>query len=550
MSLCASLTCQVRSDGLVREDHDLGVWRTVGHDQGAYDVRILALARACVPASWDDGVIINAGEVTEQLLAFLRDPPRILNKVHEQMGLDANELTRTVTCTFDDVAGPTLVVDLLRPRKGDIPRLEVLESTAKARRLTHEEHGRLAKELLALRFSKLLDSIRLDSDDAEDAARLSEEMIAALHQLTALPDLDEHRANAVLAKLWVPANLGSDALMVLAPMASRNVICDVQCLSLLRQLCQMLATRYLALVELSGIDGRQVELKYCYHHAVSQSPDRPRAVPIRPLSKEMWRTVANRYLRRYPTSVRIHIPLAKKAVHYSAEVTAAPSFFFWRAGALADPSPDSNSAMLQAPESARWSSTLHNGRCAALFLQKGSEEAQRLYLATQLAEDSNLSAAHNAVITSFITMVFFMFAGFAAITDRYNAAWGALIVAVLGLAIGLVRDHFENPGILRTPLQSIAIRIFIAYSIAIYAGWLVSLGSTFEGHGFASWVFDRWLQFGGLALAIAMLGVSVAAWRRFIEVLTKYQIAVTRRGDQVHLYDNKEIWDNGSTLSA
>lgn len=475
----------------------------------------------------------------EAVLDLLREPWVSIERAEETCHIDVHELRRSVSLTFaprrqlDDGGdqGSLILVDLLRPRKGDIVDLEILNTgKPRAGRVSHDRHREISRGLIFLRFMSVWRSITLLNSTPET---LSASMNKARTDLTRLPFVTAHEGVRLVETHFTRYGI----LRAVADAQDGTV--NVAKMQGLYQLCRLLAIRYLVLAEVK-VQGRESwQLNYEYHHTSRVSPDYtmeeqidlPFAESSAARSRRPRAWLRGRFRRVFgaaPTWLRIHTPLAKRTDHYSLRVAAPENHFFSQALVLEDLSGAQDT---RPPRSATAHNALSDGILVSVnfgrgvdtqfFVGSGRSADKRIYVGLVTKELPNHSAFRAALVLGITTSALIAFsllawAGAAAITEV-----ASLVVALLAIGYLIIEAIMPRSGLQGAPILSGVLIAGSSGLSVLFSVWLVSLTASGPRPPWLDWgwgvlgpIWVFWTEWGAVCLiVIAFIGLITALVR-------------------------------------
>lgn len=484
-------------------------------------------------------------DYTGRLLRYLRAPSEALDRADEQLDLSGDEVKRTVLCVFKSGAlEEGAVVDLLRPKKGSISELEIVDSSANFKRMPHHQHVSISRDLVYRRFTQLLRTVAVPSGATYHRDEVLAELVAFLQDAVGVIEVHPDDAELKMAEMWVEVR-GSGMRYMSARRIAKfdGLSVDPRELAWLYSLCKMLSTHYLSLYQVGSV-GEVVSVTYRYSHALSRSPEEKRIGK----PTKFFRAGTRRLLQSLPVDARIHVPLAKKANHYSMMMAPPKHYIVYKAVVLADVTneqrrPEGIGRLWHRNKSGvstvreGWSATLKHGRSAAVFVGNGSKHPDRLYLGLKFAAEPWGATARTLMSTSLQLVTFAVFAFFLVGATPPPTGVSALTVSVLALMASLIRDEFPSDSLFQSPLQSKIVRLLSMYSVVPFVGWILSRGTTYHwGWQWFARAWPYWTTYGGLALTALMGCLVFASLRRFTITLGRLNYVISGKANRNSLY--------------
>lgn len=482
------------------------------------------------------------------LLAALRDPS--VHSVEESVNLDEVEISRTIKMTLAIPANQDrIVVDILRPKKGFLPRLRITGSSANDwRRLAQSEQEAISVGLIHLRFGLLCETLSFaDGRKAGDNRAFAKDMTKCLAQLQRIPAVSPSEAAAIMAKQWTTIWVGDASLRILTPMKRHGPVhADALSLQYLDALCQMLAKSYLALVEFATGSAEKLEVEYNHTAPVDDATKKVDSQP------GIWRTLSGPY-----RAILFHIPLAKKTDHYSVEIESPDDYFISSVAlSIEQRNKDAEGNLkrriqlsngrrvreLAAAEDVEWACTVSVGRQAILFVRNGKSTPDQLWVKTSLSELPAGPSLRTLAICGLTTVHFLLFTAIATVAHPYPKAAAALTVSVLVLVSAVVRDETPQRGAFNAPLTARVLRLSAALLTAAFAAWLISHDtvSRTKLSWFNQW-WEAWAEWGGISLTFLMFVLTAFSARRWFATVPRYLQVIKGKASVENLYLTKEM---------
>lgn len=491
---------------------------------------------------------VPTSSVSKNLLRLLRSPETVIEQIDEHISLDDSEFTRTVTLRLrSSSAGQRILVDLLRPAKGRLVRLEVL--TGDARRVGHAEHLAVSRQLIAKRWTSFVGRVDADRLATADRTDLAKSLLEAGEDLVRLPMLSPEDAQVLMEKWWVPQDSHPSSPPILLPLKGRDVSVDVQRMRRLYLLCTELSQRYLLLAEVSAPTGQSLDLSYRYHQRISDSPE-SRGVLSR---VKFVRSVIRGLAGAMPPTLRIHVPLAKRANHYALVVDAPDDYFIRRAvlsRALTPTEPRRRGQTTQRVDSSvQWSSSLGHGRRLMMFVGEGTDFGPRAFTVADLMEMPARSTFREWTASAIQSTVCGGLLVVGLVGGSSSSDTAALVVAIVSVIFASTRDALPNKSVLGAPVRSRIAGLASPLLAGLFAVWLVSLGVVerplasaipewFAPH--LVWLARAWVDYGGFLVVGLMVVMTIALSVRGIETIREHALALRGERDHTALYPTSQ----------
>jgi hypothetical protein len=409
--------------------------------------------------------------VAKSLLRVMRRPHRVIESVIETVEmLDRRQLRRHVTLRLrTDAFSPKMkwtYVDVLHPSKGSLSDLHVEDSNGDATIASHIEHQSVSSLLIRRR---LLSVWRSASVPAAQAAAFDAAMSRGYLALAQLPfaretdavrAVDEHfdRQSGILRAALLP-----------------GVILSARKMRYLFELCTRLEKRYLVLIRLRLRKGRAAWVRFSHHTDVTEYDVNSRAWQ-RPRS-----AFRNLLYARPPSSIRIHVPWAKRAAHYVMQLDAPEQHFLSRQVLLlAQRRRRKRQRMNLVPPASplRWSIHTGQGHRSRVFLGDARREKLAVFIGIQALELPGRSTWRAFTLALFTTLTL---AGFTAFSQFAGGSilmqTAALVVAFLAIGAFVVTPS-AGPGVLGHPMLSRFTPGALSILAVLYIFWLAAHEAT------------------------------------------------------------------------
>lgn len=464
-----------------------------------------------------------AVEKLESCIEFLADPSRFYVAAEEVIEVSDDEIEREVSATlqFSKLKSDTSSVFIvtLRPNKGSPVEVELnkVDGFDLPRRLTHDEHLRVCSQLITRRYLQVV-----KSGDAYSGEVVSDyEVIKTLSRLRSIPYLEPSSAAEILEQEFTEKKF--------LRIFENKVHVSNEYLHSLYSLCTILANRYFIMFEADSTNSR-VQLSYRYRQSYQDKV-------------VSWRGKFRRATSANPYDLRIHIPLARCAPHYTISVKCIPGFYFDEQRVLTDPSGTDSvtRSWLHGSESAvnvseSVSVAREVGRATRSFIHidNGFDEKKRLYAGYRLWErPPGITARYllNCSLMLFLSiiMIGWMF------SVKVTPLVGAATSLIVGLAsfVSILRSGIMPDETLVT--NALKPRFMMTIAIAsnfFFALWMLQHGTTPRNDYVLlnqNWLDlpIRWIatRYAGIHLAIMLVLVAVLG-RRLVRLNRRYAIVV------------------------
>lgn len=513
-----------------------------------------------------DHLTPEARRAAKSFLRLMRDPQKQILRVDESCELNSEEFTRTVQLELAPTtkpvrrkpdsssalssAGPkgsSYYFELLSPKKGFLPDLTLLDHNVPVRRLDHDSHWLVAGEAILFRFQSLVRaSVVLDLQtnkiDKTATKRLDRKLAPVLEELTKLPTLSPEEAQQLVEKHFH----ASGVLRSMLNFPACRI--DAKRALGLHRLCELLAERYLALVQVEVPPGftDPVTIKYQYRQRVGNADSgQPRWIdqPVRRFRQEL-RAVFG----LPPTRVRIHLPLAKKTNHFSFHMAAPDSYFLARQRVLQEELNAASGTRRLVGGEMPWAINFGRGSRSHIYIDRARKHVSgRVYagfILEELPAHSSFRAALSISIACALALIFSL-SGSA--TDSTVLASSALVVALFGAGALAAEAVVPHGNFLGAPILA-RLTIFAASAIsAMLAVWLVMVADPPALNAWPSKFISKpdlreagaaWLQHGALWLAGAAGVFLLLSYIRCIKIAWKYRILTQGQDWEHQMYLN------------
>lgn len=477
--------------------------------------------------------------LARSLLRVLGNPSSVLADGHEVVHLAEQRLTREVRLELAPApAGSRVVIDVLRPAKGQLANLEVRDSNMQWQRLRHDKHQAISKQLIAVRWTALLAAMRA-ANGADLPDDLWNRLDQILVQLVAIPSDNLATARQRLTYAWRQTDSHSDPnaksptldvahqydqLFAQPRVASQ--------MSRLYKLTSMLAGRYLVLVELThSAAGQPGWIRYVHQQRMSEHQRAELDISREANDKRQvgWKARLRGTFGSVPQTIRVHVPLAVKCAHYRFDMEAPQAYFFWWGGLLKDALVDGLSrndrrALLVDNPGVRWASGLGHGQRLMVFVDHAPLSLRRPYIGAEVMERPGGSAL-SAFVLSLLVLVLGLGATALGYLDPSGGADGAaFVVGAAGLVAASASAWISDRGLLGAPALPRMLSVLGSLASGLLALWLLSK----NGHPASpNWtqgidwlaagcrVFGwAWINLGGGALALSLAIMAGLLWFR------------------------------------
>jgi hypothetical protein len=407
--------------------------------------------------------------IAKALLRVMRRPHDVIDHVSETIEmLGRQELRRRVTLRLrPDAFGSGsrwTYVDLLQPDKGALADLQVVDSNGEATVASHAEHQNVSSMIIRRRLLSVWDSAIVPRGQA---VAFDNAMSAAYGALTRLPFQGEQEAVASIDKHFHRrSGLLKAALLP-------GVVLSARKMNYLFQLCTRLEKRYLLLVKLRLEEGRAAWVTFTHHSDVSEYNVR---------SKDFQRARPSPRHLRYaspPSSIRVHVPWAKRAGHYLLKLDAPEEYFLARQVLLlARRRRGEPQQMHLVPPTSRlrWSINSSRGRRSSIFLADAQHEPLAIFAGIQALEIPGRSTSRALFLAWFTTGILLGLAAFALFATGPIWETASLVVAFVAVGSFIVTPS-AGPGVLGYPMLSRFTPPTLAFICVLFILWLATLST-------------------------------------------------------------------------
>lgn len=487
---------------------------------------------------------------TRAFLKQYREPTKVVRRAEEVVSLDDDELIRSVDLVVSGDEKKETFIEVLRPRKGQLAGLQIEHSSVPVARLGHDEHRDLAVQLICARWASVVRRIR--TPPAWSPARQTLfvlELLAFLEDMKSLPDSSGEKARVVMQDCWERVDLRGTPTWVPAPFLGQTGLGFSRTeAELLYQLCSLFAERY-SIILRAEASTDPLRLTYVYRQRIASRGAPPRASRFGWLGR--WWRRGRAYVRSFfgarPATVRIHVPLARKAAQYTLAIDAPSDCFFWKAGLLTEKiSPGRPGAVVvPARQGVAWASTINYGRRVSLFVDSDTMLKTRLFVGADLRELPSRSTFRAWSVASVVVLAITVLTivGYAGGSENSDVA--ALVAALTGLASVGAAEVAPSRGVIGTPVLARLAFFSIPIIATGLAVWLVSLAvepvPVWTGlpdvmeHMLVT-ASRTWYRYGGAGATVASFVLFLWLTVRIFRVGSKYRDVKAGRGDRNHLY--------------
>lgn len=503
----------------------------------------------------------NSSQAARALLDVLREPASIISAGNEAVEVADRRLIRDVRLEFVPSRARTAIyVDVLRPHKGQLANLELKDSNAPVRRLSHDQHRTISQSLVRARWLELAATIMGESGPIEVTTEQWARLVEVLRVLSGVPAANAGQAAKLLAEVWClkSSDRGTPNSSVVSLyerfeprlssfpdelMASERV---QRQLLLLYKLALLLAERYLEVVEI-GPTRSEESVWITYRHQQRMSERGGNEGGSRSTGEDKHpRGLSSRiraYLGAAPQTVRVHVPLAIKCAHYRFDLEAPSNYFFWWGGLLSDILPEGQypsdrDALLVRNESTKWASGLGHGQRLMVFVGSTSDALSRPYVGAELMERPGRSTL-GALILSSIAFVLGLGVATIGYLDDAVAGAAALVVSVFGLVSASAEALVPERSFPGSPLLSRLSGISTAMICGILSLWMLSRAApsslSAEMWKGASEVWDGWVSWGAPVLLGLLFTQTCMLLGRAWSIGDHYRFAMRGYGNRNYL---------------
>lgn len=398
---------------------------------------------ARVSKSWSRPTV----EVAKALLRVMRQPHKVLDSVVERVEmLDRRQLRRHVTLRFRPDAFARgmrwAYVDVLHPSKGGLSDLQLEDSSGAASITSHVEHREVSATLIRHRLLSVLNSAHVPPAQLRT---FHNQMSLAYAALARLPFQREN--DAVTA---VDAHFDRRSGILRAALQP-GVVLSARKMRYLFELCTRLEKRYLVLIRLATAPGTAAWVRFSHHTDATELDVNSRT--WQGPRSALW----NRLYASPPSSIRVHVPWAKRASHYVMHLDAPEQHFLARQVLLlARRRRGRAQRMHVVPDASlmKWSIHTGQGNRARIFLSRARREPLAVFVGIQALELPGRSTWRAFLLSLFTTVTLAGFTLFWQLSDQPSVMpTAALVVAFLAVG-GFAVNPTAGPGVLGHPMLS------------------------------------------------------------------------------------------------
>lgn len=424
------------------------------------------------------------------LLQLMRDPHRVITRATEHFTIGDRSIISRTSLTFDtrqlEKQLTYFYVDVLHPDKGSLASVEVL--TPGVTVVPHSEHRRIAEAAIRYRLATVLESMKWDSSASDSLIDATyEKLIEVVEWLITLPRSSPSKASELMGRCF--SNDGG----LLAIQGIQGLTVDERAVRGLRMLCNRLSTKYLLLLRVPLADGEvTVEFSTRRHYSDSKISDQ---------GDNAIQFPARFYLfGAMPTTLRLHLPWAKRTGHYTCSLTPPKGQFIAHAAFVQRRRelPRLVELRPEAETPVSWSLDHRGGDHLAGFLGSASLYPLPLYLGVRHRELPGRSTMRMAVLA----LVSAVLLAVLVLLDNPSAVAGVLLAA---LALGAVAQPLPRAdnGV-PIPILSRAMPGFIGVTAGMFGLWLSLPASPWQ----------PWNTYGGWLFVVAQLAAGLWAVAR------------------------------------
>lgn len=359
----------------------------------------------------------NTSPAVVALLEVMRSPEHLIHSIHETCDFlgDAVIAKTTLRISAPEYAvDPGFIyIDIQHPRKGFMATISYIDDQ-NISTLTHQQHISVSKELIIWQFSKLGGSIKMSpAARTKYAGDIYEELYKAQSSLLAIPDVSESKANNLLADVFDD----SGRLKIFDKYDGVDFSSTIA--QGIHELCARLTERYLYLVRVPLSSSGEATLSFTAVRHLT-------AGKLEYLSGQSSKgTLPVRYyaLGGRPTSLRMHLPWAKRTKNYTVSADSPCGQFFKRVSVIKRKRrrehPDrvygrrkgSRSALAEirkkTSDAFSWAVNYRGGMSFRVFIGDARKEAYPIYLGIhhrELPGQSTLRMAFLATVATLMTI--------------------------------------------------------------------------------------------------------------------------------------------------
>ncbi|MGC5224728.1 hypothetical protein ACPW96_19355 [Micromonospora sp. DT81.3] len=465
-----------------------------------------------------EGLLADARAAWD-LLQTMREPASVIRRVDELCRIGSREFERHVTLR---VAAPETglgyrFVDVNNPKKGTIPRTELLEPGEYVRIGSHDAHIAAAEVMIQTRFISVWRSADVPKAREQKFTWMMRE---AYKKLLSVPRSTKKDARLRIKEVFEP----NGTLRAVA--RTWGVRADQSQMELLRTLCKQLADRYLELVQVNFENGeREHDVRFVSRAEISQYDSvqgtySPESSPRRVL-----------FFHAPPGGMRIHLPWAKRTNHYNLTVRAPEQFFLAQDYILVARGQTTPRPYLPTRASRpKWVLGNRRGAELSLFVEGGRLERGRLFLGFANVELPGRSISRTLIIAILVTSVLL---GFTILNQFFTGP--QLEFAMLAVALLAISAFFSAPSlpseIVPSPVLARMAPGALAMIALIYCFWLSSADSSWHLREHLPTTLADWIRptgfwfrdWGGWAATIAAAAVTMVLGRARARTIREYR---------------------------
>ncbi|QHU90713.1 hypothetical protein GWK74_04350 [Candidatus Saccharibacteria bacterium oral taxon 488] len=359
----------------------------------------------------------NTSPAVVALLEVMRSPEHLIHSIHETCDFlgDAVMAKTTLHISAPEYAVEPgfIYIDIQHPRKGFMATISHVGDQGFST-LTHQQHISVSKELIIWQLSKLGGSIKMSPvGSSKHAGDICEELYRAQSSLLAIPDASESRAKNLLADVFD----NSGRLKIFDKYDGVNF--NSMIAQGIYELCARLTERYLYLVQVPLSSSGEATLSFTAVRHLTEGK-------LEYLSGQSSKgTLPARYyaLGGRPTSLRMHLPWAKRTKNYTVSADSPCGQFFKRVSVVKRKRRrehsdgayggrrGSRSALAEirkkTPDAFSWAVNYRGGMSFRVFIGDARKEAYPIYLGIrhhELPGRSTLRMAFLATVATLMTI--------------------------------------------------------------------------------------------------------------------------------------------------
>lgn len=359
----------------------------------------------------------NTSPAVVALLEVMRSPEHLIHSIHETCDFLGDTVIAKTTLHIsapEYAVDPGFIyIDIQHPRKGFMATISYIDDQ-NISTLTHQQHISVSKELIIWQFSKLGGSIKMSpAARSKYAGDIYEELYKAQSSLLAIPDASESKAKNLLADVFDE----SGGLKIFDKYDGVNFNSKIA--QGIHELCARLTERYLYLVRVPLSSSGEATLSFTAVRHLT-------AGKLEYLSGQSSKgTLPVRYyaLGGRPTSLRMHLPWAKRTKNYTVSAESPCGQFFKRVSVVKrkrrrehsdgdyDGRRGSRSALAEirkeTSDAFSWAVNYRGGMSFRVFIGDARKEAYPIYLGIrhhELPGRSTLRMAFLATVATLMTI--------------------------------------------------------------------------------------------------------------------------------------------------